>query len=264
MRLPLVAKIITPDLKLLIEVLSNVIRDTYASLLHAWWLWLLPLIIASATSASLANVTLTYTRGVTLIAYAAAALVATISCVAIRPSTMLKTADYFGVQAYRILMTAGVLVLILMGAAWVYQNWLGAHYFVAYHRQIELVSSLFMLWPLFGITHIIDSVWLVWFLASPVCAFMLFFLFDRFSVSALAPATLRLVCTTYLPIVVCYGGWILINWLVRTALEWADVRYLFGFDWYLLVLFVLLPIMLTIWNIIYIKAVYGHPSLYLS
>lgn len=232
-------------------VTIKAIQEFYQSLLRRWWIWSLPVALVSALSYSFHAGRVPQSVMVVTMALVAALVVA-IGYTDIRPSVARKNFLYFTDFLPRILLAmVPVLLMRCVSLLLVSQWW--------------QYIALLLLKPIFSGTHgATQWDWVAFVIGSPFLGFMTLFLCElRHPIYAWWDA-LRLTLSplTYVMCIVSYGLWMILMYSGKYILQTLHLRYAFGFDWYVVFIFLMSFVPMIWWTNIWIKKVHDRISRY--
>lgn len=234
---------------------SKSIFDGYRIFFAYWWFWILPLALSSVISAS-CIVELWGTCAVLKNLVIVLSLVLVYAL--IRPSTRQKTFAYFLSELPRFVVMcaqcagiflAGFFIIGFLPALFCYVGLKGC----AYDRLSSVLAFLSF-----------TSLRSVRLLLSPLFAFIILFLSDQVPAKRLLPNVARILWRIYPVCLALYACWIIVVDGLACLMGSLGIRYFWGFDWYLILLFFMCPAFLITLANLYVKEVYGDPARYIS
>jgi hypothetical protein len=254
-----------PEVQLFVFAYAKKVRYCYVALARLWWLWVLPFLMMALSSVIFKDV---YRAQISflipLVFNMGTAFIIIFSYSAARPAISLKSADYFAKYSNYFVWASVLFGCLLSGGSFIINEWITPYVISCSHQLILLLCSLLVCWPFFNPTLLFDMHWFAWLLATPWCAWIFLLYFDGIRVQKLIPDVLYGMIKNYVQCVSGYAAWLCVNRALYTILEITHMHYLFGYDWYVMGMGVLLPLVIAWWQTVYVYTVYKHPAPYIT
>lgn len=250
-----------PDFQFFIFLFVSGACHLYRLIFSYWWVWIMPLMLIAMSLSAVRFVPIIWPSLLGMTVCIGVALILSLMYCVARPSVRLKTDAYYKDYTSIIFASSAALSFFLICFCGVYQLKQAEFPLCVVGRGWkELIASVFCLWPFFSPALCFDPLWVAWVVGSPFFAFTLLFLFDRVPIEALVLGVLRILLKQYPLCLFGYAIWTITISCCFQLLDWFELEYLFGLDWHSVTLYILLPIVVLWWKIMYIKTVYENAN----